>query len=213
MRWPHLPTSWFLPRSFDVLGLLQAQAVTVEQSMHILHRWGHGESLTRDAVAQLRSAAAAEHAARRNLHNAVRDSFSTPLEAEDLFELGERLGEIPEAGYALVRESELSCAGLTCAEPDPYLRGLLDALADAAVPLMDGLRALPHGNAAMYADRTIDTLSTAEHAYRVAIAALENEPDIRRELRRRELYHRAEHLHDAELRVARRIWYSVYKSR
>ncbi|PND50060.1 hypothetical protein CQZ88_21450 [Rhodococcus sp. ENV425] len=185
----------------------------MEQSMHILHRWGQGEILTREAVAELRSAAAAEHAARRNLHNAVRDSFSTPLEAEDLFELGERLGEIPEAGYALIRESELSCGGLRCTEPDPYLVGLLDALADAAVPLMDGLRALPHGTAAMYADRTIEKLSTAEHAYRVAIAALENESDIRRELRRRELYHRAEQLHGAVLRVARRTWYSVYKAR
>ncbi|MBD8057321.1 hypothetical protein ICV35_27210, partial [Rhodococcus ruber] len=152
-----------------MLALLQAQAATVEQSMRILRRWGHDEILTRDAVAELRSATAAEHAARRDLHNAVRDSFSTPLEAEDLFELGERLGEIPEAGYALVRESELSCAGLTCTEPDPYLVGLLDALADAAVPLLDGLRALPRGTAATYADRTIEKLSAAEHAYRVAI--------------------------------------------
>jgi hypothetical protein len=213
MRWPRLPTSWFLPRSFDVLGMLRTQLVLVEQGMRVLNRWGHGEVATHDAAAELRVVAEAEHVARRELHHAVRDSFSTPIEAEDLFELGERLGEIIEAGYALIRESELSCSGPRCLAPDPYLVGLLDALADATVPLAEGLRALPGGAAAKYADRAIEALSGAEHAYRAAIADLENEPDVRRELRRRELYRRAEHLHAAILRVARRTGYSVYKSR
>ncbi|MBP1158864.1 MULTISPECIES: hypothetical protein [Rhodococcus] len=212
MRWPRLPTSWFLPRSFDVLSKLHAQLAIVEQGMQVLQRWGHGEAATRDAVTELRVIAAAEHAARRDLNIAVRDSFSTPLEAEDLFELGERLGEVTEAGYALIRESELSCSGPTCTEPDPCLVALLDTLAAAAVPLAEGLRALPGGAAAIYADRAIEALSPAEHAYRAAIADLEHEPDLRTEARRRELYRRAEHLHDAILRVSRRTWYAVYKA-
>jgi hypothetical protein len=213
MRWPRLPTSWFLPRSFDVLGMLQSQLVLVEQAMRVMTRWSHGEVAIDDAVAELRIVAEAEQVARRDLHNAVRDSFSTPIEAEDLFELGERLGEITEAGYALIRESELSYSGLTSFAPDPYLMGLLDALSGAVVPLAEGLRALPGVAAAKYADRAIAELSGAEHAYRAAIAALEDEPDVRRELRRRELYRRAEHLHAALLRVARRTGYAVYKSR
>ncbi|ELB89982.1 phosphate transport regulator-like protein [Rhodococcus wratislaviensis IFP 2016] len=193
--------------------MLRAQLVLVEQGMGVLNGWAHGEVAIDDAVAELRGVAEAEHVARRELHHAVRDSFSTPIEAEDLFELGERLGEITEAGYALIRESELSRSGETGLAPDPFLVELLDALAAAVVPLSEALRALPGAAAATYADRAIEALSAAEHAYRAAVADLENEPDVRRELRRRELYRRAEHLHAAILRVARRTGYSVYKSR
>lgn len=202
-----LPQSWFLPRSFDVLGKLCAQLAVVERSIESLHRWSHGTLPTPAAVRGLRSLALTEHAARRDLNNAVRDSFSTPLESEDLFELGERLGEIAEAVYALVRESELSKTG-----PDRCLVRLLDSLVDAMTPLVAGVRALPSGTSASYADSAIDRLSDAEHDYRAAIADLELESDLRRELRRRELYRRAEHLHGALLRVARRTWYSVYKA-
>ena len=106
----------------------------------------------------------------------------------------------------------MSCSGPTCTEPDPCLVALLDTLAAAAVPLAEGLRALPGGAAAIYADRAIEALLPAEHAYRAAIADLEREPDLRMEARRRELYRRAEHLHDAILRVSRRTWYAVYKA-
>ncbi|QSE77835.1 hypothetical protein [Rhodococcus koreensis] len=213
MHRPRLSNAWFLPRSFDLLGMLRQQLDIVEQCIHVLNDWGHGKIPTHDAVAELRVAAGNEHRARRTLNDAVRDSFSTPVEAEDLFELGERLGEITEAGYALIRESELSCSGPTCAPPDPYLVELIDRLAKAMVPLAQGLRALPSGDAATCADHAIEELSAVEHAYRAAIADLETEPDVRRELRRRELYRRAEHLHAAMMRVARRTWYSVYKSR
>ncbi len=138
MHRPRLSNAWFLPRSFDVLGMLRQQLDIVEQCIHVLNDWGHGKIPTHDAVAELRVAAGNEHRARRTLNDAVRDSFSTPIEAEDLFELGERLGEITEAGYALIRESELSCSGPTCAPPDPYLVELIDRLAKAMVPLAQG---------------------------------------------------------------------------
>ena len=52
--------------------------------------------------------------------------------------------------------------------------------------LAAAIRALPHGHAATLADESLDQLTRAEHAYREAIADLESETDLRRELRRRE---------------------------
>ena len=62
------------------------------------------------------------------------------------------------------------------------------------------------------ADEALQQLSLAEHAYREAIADLESETDLRRELRRREQYRRCELLAEAIQHLARRTWYAVYKS-
>ncbi len=69
-----------------------------------------------DTIGQLRSLLATEHETRRRLHTQVRASFSTPLAAEDLFELAERLGAVSERAYGVAREAELSRTA-----PDPRL--------------------------------------------------------------------------------------------
>nr|WP_285479938.1 inorganic phosphate transporter [Amycolatopsis sp. NBRC 101858] len=132
--------------------------------------------------------------------------FSTPLEAEDVFELAERLGEIAEAAYMLVRESDLSRT-----PPDTHLLAMVLTSVTAFDMLHEALNALPAAGAAGEADAALSSLDAAEHAYRRAIAALETEPDPRREMRLRELYRRAEHLASAVQRLGRRTWYAVCK--
>ncbi|WP_436498249.1 hypothetical protein [Actinokineospora sp. HUAS TT18] len=199
--------AWFLPSSRDVLALLRSQLDTVDQVLEVVGRWVRGDIAAERAVPRLRELVLTEQAQRRDLHAAVRASFSTPLEAEDIFELGERLGEQAESAYALVREADLSAT-----PPDPPLRDMVVATEMIRDPLGRALRALPDTAAAGYADQAIDNLATVEHAYRAAIADLENEPDLRREVRRRELYQRADHLARRCELVARRTWYAVCKS-
>ena len=110
-----LPRAWFLPETHDVLGTLTAQLDIVADNDQCSRRMvcrDRGE----DTVAQLRSLLATEHETRRRLHIQVRSSFSTPLAAEDLFELAERLGGVAERAYGVVREAELSRTA-----PDPRL--------------------------------------------------------------------------------------------
>ena len=77
-------------------------------------------------------------------------------------------------------------------------------------PLGAAIRALPDSHAAPLADEALEQLTLAEHAYREAIADLESETDLRRELR--EQYRRCELLAEAIQHLARRTWYAVYKS-
>jgi hypothetical protein len=88
----------------------------------------------------------------------------------------------------------------------------VEAIAAAMTPLGAAIRALRDSHAAPLADQALEQLTLAEHAYRVAIADLESETDLRRELRRREQYRRCELLAEAIQHLARRTWYAVYKS-
>lgn len=198
--------AWFLPRNLDTLGTLVRQLEVVEKMLGILSAWIEGAEADASVV-ELRHLAKEEHELRRQLNTEVRQSFSTPLESEDLFEFGEALGEIAESIYALVREADLSHTG-----PDACLRAIVDAIVDAFKPLATAVRMLPHGRAATKADESLQLLVVAEHCYRAAIADLEFETDLRHELRRRELYRRSEHLGAAVQALARRVWYAVFKT-
>jgi len=197
-----LPKAWFLPRNPDVLGLLRKQAATVHLSVTALESWAQGDGSDADVLGPLVTQAEE----RRAVLLAVREAFSTPLEAEDVFELAQRLSEIAEAAYMLVREADLSRTG-----PDSHLAAMITAVATAFGKLGEALEMLPRGDAAGIADRAVATLDAAEHAYRQGIAGLESEPDPRREIRLRELYRRAEHLVLATQRLGRRTWYAVCK--
>ncbi len=200
------PRAWFLPENHDVLGTLRAQLDIVETVVSVLQEWCMGAS-DEQVVVQMRSLLVTEHEVRRRLQTQVRSSFSTPLAAEDLFELGERLGAVAERAYGLAREG-----GLSRTAPDPHLCRQVQVIAAAMTPLGAAIRALPKGAAAPLADDALEQLVRAEHAYREAIADLEAETDLRRELRRREQYRRCEILAEAIQHLARRTWYAVYKS-
>lgn len=196
------PKTWFLPHNPDVLGLLRDQADTVADVLTALAGWARGLP----TGGELHTPLLVQSAERREVLMAVRQAFSAPLAAEDLFELAERLGEISEAAYALVRESDLSRT-----PPDDHLCALVLTAVTAFDMLHEALDALPHTEAAGRAEAALSSLDAAEHAYRRAIAGLETEPDPRREMRLRELYRRAEHLASAVQRLGRRTWYAVCK--
>ncbi|MGW5740478.1 hypothetical protein [Amycolatopsis sp. NPDC003861] len=197
-----LPKTWFPARNPDVLGLLRDQADTVGDLLTALAGWARGLP----TGGELHTPLLVQSAERRQVLVAVREAFSTAIGAEDVFELAERLGEIADAAYMLVRESDLSRT-----PPDDHLTAMVLTVVTAFDMLHNALDALPHNEAAAEADVALSSLETAEHAYRRAIASLETEPDPRREMRLRELYRRAEHLALTVQRPGRRTWYSVGK--
>src|SRR5690606_18586884 len=95
---------WFLPDTPDVLGMLVAQAGVTVEGMDALVRWAEGDAGAGDEVRD------AEHRAddhKHDLRRALRSSLLTPLDAEDLYALSERLDAALNQAKDAVREAEV----------------------------------------------------------------------------------------------------------
>lgn len=199
------PLSWFVPREEPVLGLLTAQWATVATTLEAVAGWAAGTSPI-DAIRPLVDCATdREREQRQALHARVRAAFWTPLDPEDIYELGERIGMLQRQLDLLVRE-----VGAYPVDPDPGLGGILAAVRTAAATLGQALAVLPADDAAFLADQACDLLDAADDAYRTALHSLAD-GDIERQIRRRERYHRGEQVTEAAMRIAHRAWYSVCK--
>lgn len=199
------PTSWLLPADEPILGLLTAQWTTVTTSLEAVAAWTHGTTTNAEVRAVLDVAIDRERDERRALHRRVRSAFWTPLDPEDIYELGERIGMLHRQLELLVAEAESSGT-----EPDPALDGILAAVTAAAGPLDAVLRSLPATEAVKLADEACDRLEAADDAYRAALRSLGG-AGVRDECHRRELYGRGEQITEAAIHVAHRAWYAVCK--
>ena len=196
---------WFLPHTPDVLGLLGQQAHVTIDGMEAFVGWSRGEAGREEAVST------AEHAAdtvKRELHSQLRAAFSTPLDAEDIYELSERLDEILNGAKNAVREG--SVMGII---PNDALAGMAATLAEGVQHLADAFAALPAkaDEATKAADAAIKCERAVEHAYRVAMSDLLAVEDLRQVVAWREMYRRYARIGDAIVRVAERVWYAVVK--
>ncbi|GAB4003734.1 hypothetical protein [Nocardioides ultimimeridianus] len=199
------PTSWLLPADEPILGLLTAQWTTVTSSLEAVAAWTHGTTTTAEIRAVLDVAVDRERDERRALHRRVRSAFWTPLDPEDIYELGERIGMLHRQLELLVSEAEASGT-----EPDRALGVILASVTAAADPLDAVLRTLPATETVKLADEACDRLEAADDAYRAALRGLRG-ADVRDETHRRELYRRAEQVTEAAIHVAHRAWYAVCK--
>lgn len=200
-----MPRSWFVPADDHVLDLLTQQWETVSTTMDAVLAWAVGSRTRAETIAAIEPADDREREQRRRLHRHVRAAFSTPLDAEDIYELGERIGTLHRQLYLLIREADV-----TNTAPPPGMTGILMAVSAAMQSLGKALAILPDAKAADLADDAAELLEAADHAYRVALAGLAN-ADIRLEISQRELCRRADHVADAAARIAHRAWYAVCK--
>jgi len=196
---------WFLPRNPDLLGLLREQSAITVDGMHALVAWASGESAAGDHVREN------EHRAdekKRELWRELRDAFSPPIDAEDLFALSSDLDEILNAAKDLVREQEVM--GLT---PDPATHEMTVLLAEGTEHLADAFTRLGahEGDATECADAAIKSIRRVERVYRSAMSALLEVDDLREVMARRELYRRISRIGDHVHGVAERVWYAVMK--
>ena len=196
---------WFLPKNPDLLGLLCEQSAITVDGMSALVAWAAGEPTAGDDVRAL------EHRAddkKRQLWRELRDAFSPPIDAEDLYSLSSDLDEVLNASKNLVREFEVM--GLT---PDSATREMVRLLADATQSLAEAFSRLgrQEGDATECADAAIKSARRIEHVYRSAMSTLLEVDDLREVMGRREVYRRlariAEHIHA----VADRVWYAMMK--
>lgn len=196
---------WFLPENPDLFGLLQDQVAITVEGMQALVRWAGGDTTAGDEVR------ACEHRAddkKHELWRKLRDAFSPPMDAEDLYSLSADLDEVLNAAKDLVREAEI-----VRAVPDTPTREMVQFLADAVGHLADACASLTtrEGDPTKAADLAIKSQRRVEKTYRAAMSALMDVDDLRVVMVHRELYHRVSRIADLTHVVAERVWYAVVK--
>ena len=150
---------WFLPEAPDVLGLLRNQLAVTIEGLDALAAWAGGDAVAAEAV---RAAEARGDTSKRELLNAIRDSFVTPIAAEDLFALSRGIDWILNYARDLIEEAE----AMDCA-PDAGIAEMAGLLGQAARKIDDAIGQLDSDpdRATAAADAAIKAERKLEHVY------------------------------------------------
>lgn len=196
---------WFLPDNPHLLDILGRQANITMSGMDALIAWAGGDAASGDVVRDR------EHEAdeqKRELWRSLRDAFSPPLDAEDLFTLSADLDEVLNSAKDLVREMDVMNL-----EPNDPTRAMVGLVADAVGHLANAFTHLGTrpDDATEEADAAIKSHRRIEHAYRAAMSELLQQDDVATLSSWREVYRRLSRMGDLVHAVAERVWYSVMK--
>lgn len=196
---------WFLPDSPDVLGLLRGQLAAIVEGMDAFASWAAGDAGAADTVR------ACEHRAddaKRELREALRAAFVTPLEPEDLFTLSRGADWLLNHAKDTINEAEV----MAC-PPDDALADMAGLLAESVHHIDDAIARLGSHDedATAPADAAIKAERRLERAYRAAMGALLEVDDLREVMSRRELYRRCSRMGEGAADVAERVVYAVVK--
>lgn len=184
----------FFPKMPDFFEMMHRQALEVETTVGLLVQYM--ESGNPDFGERIKEN---EHAADRvkvhNLH-ALNESFSTPIDREDIYRAITHLDEI--INFCKDGVSEMDALGL---QPDRYTLEMSQLLLEGARSLAAGYGQLGRrpAESAADADRARRAERKVEKLYRVALAELFQGDDYIHMLKRREIY---QHLTNAAERMA-----------
>ncbi len=196
---------WFLPDNPHLLDMLEQQAAITMSGMEALVAWAGGDPSAGDVVRRI------EHEAddqKRQLWRSLRDAFSPPLDAEDLFTLSAELDEVLNSAKDLVREMEVMNL-----EANDATRAMVALVAEGVAHLATAFTHLGSRpeDATKAADAATKSRRRVEHAYRTAMSDLLAQDDLAVVFSWREVYRRLCRMGDLVHAVAERVWYSVVK--
>jgi uncharacterized protein Yka (UPF0111/DUF47 family) len=196
---------WFLPETPDVVGHLRREAAAMIVGMDAFAAWADGEA---GAAARLREARGEADAAKREVVEALRAAFVTPLEPEDAFTLSRGIDRIVGHALDLVGEAEVMAR-----PPDPGVAQMAKVLAQAARHIDEAIALLgPDSEAATKAaDAALEAERLVAHLYYQGMASLLEVEDMRERISRRELYRRCARIGEGVVDVAERIQYAIVK--
>lgn len=202
--------TWFLPETPDVLGMLEEQARVTVEGFEALVDWAAGDPTGLDRVRQ------AEHRAderKRALRRALTEAYTTPLDAEDIYTLSERLDAVMNGAKDTVREAEVMAMA-----PDEHVLAMCSLLAEGVRHLAEAFARLRDRRPRSEGERATDAADAAirsqrnlERVYRTAMSALLSVDDLREVVGRRELYRRLSRMSRDIMQVAERVWYATFK--
>jgi hypothetical protein len=202
--------SWFLPESPDVLGMLGRQAVVTGEGMAALVAWASGEP---EAAQRVRDCQHRADDTKRELRRALTVAFMTPIDAEDLYVMSERLDAVLNGAKDAVREAEVMAVS-----PDEAVAAMASLLAEGVGHLTTAFERLDpdrrrkgDASATDAADAAVQTQRQLERVYRQAASALLEVEDLREVMGRRELYRRVSRTSETLTEAADRVWYATVK--
>jgi hypothetical protein len=196
---------WFLPDTPDVLGLLRSQLAVTMEGLDAFGTWAAGDLAAAEGV---RDAERRGDAAKRELLNALKQAFVTPMEPEDVFALSRGVDRLLNYARDLINESDaMACPpDARIAEMAALVRGALRQI-DVAV----GCLGTDADQATEAADAAITEERRLEHAYYEGMAALLEVEDRNERIARRELYRSCSRLGETVVDIAERVVYAVMK--
>jgi uncharacterized protein Yka (UPF0111/DUF47 family) len=196
---------WFLPEAPDVLGLLRRQVSVTVRGLDAFHAWAAGDPGAAERVRELEHAG---NAAKRELLNALRVAFVTPLEPEDAFALSRGIDRLLNYARDLINESE-AMAG----SPDARIAEMATLVGEGLGRLDTAIAALgtDPDAATEAADAAIREARRLERVYYEGMAALLSVGDRNERIVRRELYRSCSRLGETLVDVAERVIYAVMK--
>jgi uncharacterized protein len=204
------PSRWFLPENPDVLDMLCRQAAITCEGMTALVGWANAEPGAAERVRDFEHQA---DEAKRELRLALTNAFITPIDAEDLYVMSERLDAVLNGAKDTVREAEVMAM-----EPDEAVAAMAALLVDGASHLATAFERLGSDqrgkvgvSATEAADAAVKSQRRLERVYREAASALLAVDDLREVMARRELYRRLSRVSETLVEAADRVWYATVK--
>jgi uncharacterized protein Yka (UPF0111/DUF47 family) len=204
------PSRWFLPENPDVLDMLCRQAAITCEGMAALVGWANAEP---DAAERVRDLEHRADDTKRELRLALTNAFITPIDAEDLYVMSERLDAVLNGAKDTVREAEVMAM-----KPDEAVVAMAALLADGASHLATAFERLGSDqrgkiavSATEAADAAVKSQRRLERVYREAASALLAVDDLREVMGRRELYRRLSRVSETLVEAADRVWYATVK--
>ena len=201
---------WFLPARPDVLFMLRQQAAVTIEGMHALVAWASGEP---EAAQRVRDCEHRADEAKRELRRALTEAFVTPIDAEDLYVMSERLDAVLNGAKDAVLEAEVMAV-----TPDQAVADMTALLAEGVAHLAEAFERLNPGgrtksdaSATDAADAAVKTQRKLERIYRQAASALLQVEDLREVIGKRELYRRISRISETLTQAADRVWYATVK--
>ncbi len=200
---------WFLPETPDVLGMLRRQGAISADAMAALMAWAGGDAA---GAERLRSLEHDADDAKRELRLALRRAFITPIGAEDIYVLSQRLDDVVNAAKDAVREAEVMAMA-----PDEPMAAMAALLAEGvrhigeAFEILATAKGRKAGDPTEAADRAVKSQRQLERVYRGAMVALLAVDDLREVMARRELYRRFSRMSEGIDEVSDRLWYAAVK--
>jgi uncharacterized protein len=198
----------FLPKNPDVLDMLCRQAAITCKGMTALVGWANAEP---DAAQRVRDLEHQADDTKRELRLALTKAFITPIDAEDIYVMSERLDAVLNGAKDTVRESEVM--GIP---PDDAVAAMAALLAEGSNHLATAFERLERrgkagGSATEAADAAVKSQRRLERVYREAASALLKLDDLREVVGRRELYRRFSRVSETLIEAADRVWYATVK--
>ena len=196
---------WFLPETPDVIGQLRRETAAMIAGMDAFAAWAGGDAA---AAERLREARREADETRRDLLEALRAAFVTPLEPEDAFALSRGIDRIVAHALDLVGEAEVMAS-----PPDSGIEKMAKALAQAARHVDEAIAQLgPDADAATRAaDAALEAERLVAHLYYQGMAGLLEVEERHERISRRELYRRCARIGEGVVDVAERIQYAIVK--